>query len=387
MRLAPAASIAASPIRDIADLADRHPGTLRLFFGEDTLPTPEFLKHAGQRAIAEDHTFYTPNAGYPWLREAIAGQAKELHGVTVDPAREIVVTASGMVALAVACHALVGPGDSALVLTPLWPNVQAAVRMTGARAIEVPLGRRADHHFALDLERLEAAIRPDTRLLALASPNNPTGWTATDREWTELVDFCASHDLWLLADGVYDRIVYDGRVAPSPLAIDRARPRTIIAHSFSKAYRMTGWRIGYAIAPEPVARAMTKLQEFVVSHAPGFCQQAAWAAIRDGEAFLRDALQRYARHRQLAVERLRAIPGVALAEPPGAFYAFPQLDGLSDSQALCEFLVARHGVGLAPGSAFGPGGEGHVRICFAVEESVLLAALDRFEAGWIEFRG
>lgn len=385
MRFAPAASVEPSQIRAIADIAEDYPGTLRLFYGEDTRPTPDFIKDAGRRAIAENFTYYAPNAGYPELRQAIAEHTKRLHGLDVDPMREVVVTGSGMVAINLACQATVGPGDSALVLTPLWPNIAAAIRVTGAEVIEVPFaldGSHADLYFALDFDRLESAVRPNTRLLALASPSNPTAWTATPDDWRRLVDFCERHDLWLLADGVYERIVFGGPVAPWPLSIPGARERTIVVQSFSKAYRMTGWRIGYAIAPPELARPMTHLQEFVVSHAFGAAQEAARVALIEGESFVREAQARYAKHAAIAVERLGRLEGVDVPRPTGAFYVFPRLAGLRDSFSFCEHLVREHRLGLAPGSAFGLGGEGHIRFCYAVDEPTLIEALDRFEAAW-----
>ena len=386
MKFAPAASVAPSRIRTIADLAEHHPGTLRLFYGEDSLPTPPFIKEAAHRAIDGDMTFYTPNAGYPALRRAIAGQVARLHGVEVDPMTEVVVTASGMVALLLACQATVGPGDSAIVLTPLWPNVAEAVRLAGARAIEVPLALD-EGGFRLDLDRIEAAIEPSTRLLVLASPGNPTAWTATLDDWQSLINLCKRHDLWLLADGVYERIVFDGPVAPTPLSIPGARSRTIIAQSFSKAYRMTGWRVGYALAPPDLARSMTHLQEFVVSHASGIAQEAARVATLEGEPFILDSQGRYARHCRIALDRCRRMEGVIVPEPTGAFYVFPRFDGLTDSEDFCRWLVREKRVGVAPGSAFGLGGEGHIRLCFAVEEPILREALDRIEEGWAEYRG
>jgi aspartate/methionine/tyrosine aminotransferase len=385
VRLAPASAVAPSLIRRVAVLADQTPGTLRLFYGEDTRPTPDFIKDAAHRALDRNLTYYTPNAGYPALREAVAAQVLDLHAVALDPSRHVVVTGSGMVAILLACQATVGPGDSALVVTPLWPNVAAAVRVTGAEAIEVPLSLGAEG-YTLDFDRLAASVRPDTRLLALASPGNPTGWTASLDDWRRLVAFCERHDLWLLADGVYERLVAAGRAAPSPLSVPGARERTLVAQSFSKAYRMTGWRVGYALGPPGVARAMTNLQEYVVSHAAGVAQEAARVAVLDGEDFVRESQQRYARHRRLAVDRLRALPGVTVPEPAGAFYVFPRLDGLSDSLAFCEWLVRDRRLGLAPGSAFGAGGEGHVRLCFAVDEPILLQALERFEAAWSDSR-
>ena len=381
MQLAPAAAVQPSKIRAIMSLADRYPGTLRLFAGEDTLPTPDFIKDAAKAAIDANKTYYTPNAGYPEVRRAIAERTLDLHGVEVDPARQVIVTSSGMEAIVLAYQATLGPGDSALILSPCWPNLAAAARVAGAEAIEVPLAFHADG-YVLDFDLLESSVRPDTRVLALASPGNPTGWMASAEDWERLVDFCERHDLWLIADGVYERIVYEGRVAPSPLAIPAARARTIVIQSLSKAYRMTGWRLGYALAPPAVGKVMTDLQEYVVSNAPGVVQEAARAAIADGEAFVAESQARYARHMRLVVERMGAIEGVELPRPAGAFYVFPRLIGLADSVGFCERLIVEHGVALAPGAAFGAGGEGHIRLCFAVDELTLRAALDRFEAGW-----
>ena len=193
-----------------------------MFVGEDTLPTPDFIKDAARLAITENKTYYTPNAGYPEVRKAVADRIADLHGVELDPMREVVVTASGMEAILLAVQATVGAGDSAIVLTPLWPNLTAAIRVAGAEAIEVPLSF-APEGYRLDFDRLEEAVKPNTRLLALASPGNPTGWMATAEDWAKIVDFCERHDLWLMADGAYERIVFQGRVAPNPLSIPEAR--------------------------------------------------------------------------------------------------------------------------------------------------------------------
>ncbi len=381
MKLAPAASVQPSQIRAIASLADEHPGTLRLFVGEDSRPTPDYIKEAARRAIDANKTYYTPNAGYLEVRQVIANHLAELHGVDVDPTRQIVVTASGMNAIVLAIQATVGPGDSALVLTPLWPNTAAAIRVAGAEAIEIPLSFHPEG-YRLDFDRLDAAVKPNTRLLALASPGNPTGWRATLDDWRRLVAFCERHDLWLLADLVYERIVFDEKVAPSPLTLPEARSRLIVVQSLSKAYRMTGWRIGYVLGPPELGRTMTYLQEFVVSNAPGIIQEAARVAILEGEPFIAEIQAGYARQLRIAAERLRALQGIDLAVPSGAFYVFPRLNGLTNSFAYCQRLVREHRVGLAPGSAFGSGGEGHVRLCFAVEEPILIEALNRFEASW-----
>ena len=197
-------------------------------------------------------------------------------------------------------------------------------------------------------------------MLALASPGNPTGWTATADDWRRLIDFCERHDLWLMADGVYERIIFDGRVAPSPLAWPEGRDRTIVTQSLSKAYRMTGWRLGYSISPPSIAQVMTDLQEFVVSNAPGIIQEAARAALDEGEAFIAESQARYARHFRLTVDRLRGIEGLIPPTPTGAFYVFPKLEGLVDSFDFCDRLVrgARGARELPPARPSAPAARG-----------------------------
>ncbi|MBI1325299.1 aminotransferase class I/II-fold pyridoxal phosphate-dependent enzyme [bacterium] len=383
LSLSQAASVQASRIREIALLAERFPGTLRLFYGEDTRPTPEPIIEAGRSALAEHKTFYAPNAGYAELREAISARYRQLSGVEIDSADRVVVTASGSVALLLTIQSTIDPGDEAIVISPLWPNVREMVRVRGGTPVEVPLDRDSDGRFRLDFDRLAAAVTPRTKLIALASPSNPSGWTATAEDWRTLGQLCADRDLWLLADTVYDRLVYDGsKAAPCPLASIADHSRLWVAQSFSKAYRMTGWRVGWLVTPPGLWATAAKLQEFVVSHAAGFSQDAARFALEHGEGLISEMVSDYRANRDLAVERLSRLPGVSLASPEGAFYLFPKCDGLRDTFDFCERLVREYGVGVAPGMAFGPGGEGHVRICFAVDRGTLAEALDRFERAW-----
>ena len=377
--LSQAASVEASRIREIALLADQHPGTLRLFYGEDTRPTPELIIEAGREALARHHTFYTPNAGYPSLRQAIAAQYWNLHRLEIEPCDRVVVTASGSVALLVAIQATINPGDEAIIISPLWPNVREMINVRGATPVEVALELGPDHQFHLNFEQIEKAITPRTRLIAMASPNNPTGWTATEADWQCLAAICQRHDIWLLADTVYDRLVYDGSTAaPCPLALPELQSRLWLAQSFSKAYRMTGWRVGWLVTPPGRWATAAKLQEFIVSHAAGFSQEAARIAMQDGENLIAEMVTEYKENRDYAVDRLARLPGVTQAAPPGAFYLFPRIDGLTDSFQFCARLVRDFQLGIAPGSAFGAGGEGHVRICFAVDRLTLEEAIDRF---------
>ena len=375
----PATEIPPSQIRELSLLADHLSEPLRLYFGESNLPTPDFIKEAAKTALDENYVFYTPNAGYPELREAVAELVLRLHGPRYDPNGEVVVTASGMMGIVLTMFATLQAGDQAVLITPLWPNMLAAVRLAGALPVEVALDFSADG-YVLDIDKVEGAIQSQTRLLCLASPNNPTGWTATPDDHRRLLDLAERYDLTILADEVYERLYYADSVAPSFCRIEDARRRLVVVNSFSKTYSMTGWRLGWTLAPRELSAQIAKLQEFVVSHAPAFAQRAGITAIREGEPYIASEQQRLGKLRAFTIDRLRAIEGVEVAEPRGTFYAFPKIAGLTDAFGFCEELLRSHHVGLAPGSAFGRGGQGHVRLCFAVEESILRPALYGLEA-------
>lgn len=355
-------------------------GVLRLYFGESNLPTPEYIKQAAVRALQEGYTFYTENAGLPSLRRAIAEYYRRLHLVELDPATEIVVTASGVQALNVGIRCALDPGDEALVLTPAWPNGSSSVAMSNAAARQIPhplCGER----YRLDFDALEAAVTPRTRLLLYTSPSNPLGWVAEEQEQQGLLDFARRHGLWLLADEVYERLYYaGGRLGdPVPSILRRAtrNDAVMVVHSFSKSYCMTGWRVGWLVARRDLAAKATQLNEFIVSHAPAFAQKAAETALAEGEEELVRMLARLKQNRDLCLEALCGLPGVTVPKPDGAFYLFPRIAGLTDSFAFCKQLLEETRVGLAPGVAFGAGGEGSIRICYAAGRSILEPAMER----------
>jgi aspartate/methionine/tyrosine aminotransferase len=369
-----------SRIRELAEMAMSMDGVLRLYFGESNLPTPEFIKRAAVRAMAEGYTFYTENAGLPSLRRAIAAHYRRLHGVALDPSSEIVVTASGVQALNVAIRCVLGPGDEALVLSPVWPNGASNVAMANAVACQIPhilCGNR----YRVDFEALAAAVTPLTRVLVYTSPSNPLGWVASDGEQRRLLDFARYHELWLIADEVYDRIYYGGPRPglPTPSILSKATrdDAVIVIQSFSKSYCMTGWRLGWLVARADVAAKATQLNEFIISHAPSFAQKAGEIALAEGEEELAVMIARLRANRDLCLEALGGLGGVTVPAPEGAFYVFPRIEGLVDSFAFCKRLLEETRVGLAPGVAFGPGGEGSVRICYAAERAVLEPALER----------
>ena len=378
-----ASSVEAVPhsrIRELAEIAMGMEGVLRLYFGESNLPTPDYIKQAAVRAMEQGFTFYTENAGLPSLRSELAAYYRRLHGVELDPAEEIVVTASGVQALNVAIRCVLDPGDVALVLTPAWPNGSSIVAMANAVVRQVPhplCGGR----YGVDFDALEAAVTPRTRLLLYTSPSNPLGWVASDAEQQGLLDFARRHGLWLLADEVYERLFYAGARlgTPVPSILKKATREdpVIVVQSFSKSYCMTGWRLGWLIAPPALAQKATQLNEFIVSHAPSFTQKAAETALAEGEPELLRMLERLKENRDLCLQALSGMPGVTLPAPDGAFYVFPRIEGLTDSFGFCKRLLEEKRVGLAPGVAFGAGGEGSVRICYAAERSVLEPALER----------
>jgi aspartate/methionine/tyrosine aminotransferase len=382
--LAPsAARIPHSRIRELADIAMSMDGVLKLYFGESNLPTPDYIKRAAQKAMADGFTFYTENAGLPSLRRALARYYQEMHGVELDPAGEIVVTASGVQALNLGIRCVLDPGDEALVLTPAWPNGSGNVGMASGVPVEIPHPLHADR-YGIDFAALEAALTPKTRLLLYTSPSNPLGWVATVEEQQKLLDFCRRHSLWLMADEVYERLNYIGAKpstpAPSILRLATRDDAVLVVQSFSKTYCMTGWRLGWLVAPRDLTKRATQLNEFVVSHAPTFTQKAAETALLWGEGPLCEMLARLRENRDFCLNCLARMPGLLVPKPDGAFYLFPKVKGAGDSFEFCKRLLLETKVGLAPGVAFGNGGEGSVRICYAAERPILEEAMGRLRS-------
>jgi aspartate/methionine/tyrosine aminotransferase len=369
-----------SRIRELAEIAMGMDGVLRLYFGESNLPTPAYIKRAAVKAMEDGFTFYTENAGLPSTRRAIAANYAALHGVELDPASEIVVTASGVQALNLAIRCVLDPGDHALALTPAWPNGSSSIMMANAAVTQIP-HPLCNERYRVDFDALEAAVTPRTRMLLYTSPSNPLGWVATGEEQQGLLDFARRHNLWLLADEVYDRLYYStarlGDPVPSILRKATRDDAVMVVHSFSKSYCMTGWRVGWLVARRDVTAKATQLNEFVVSHAPTFAQKAGETALAEGEEELVRMLERLKENRDLCLDALRGISGITVPKPDGAFYLFPKVEGLADSFAFCRRLLEQTRVGLAPGVAFGEGGEGSFRICYAAERSILEPAMER----------
>jgi aspartate aminotransferase len=378
-----AASVSAVPytrVRQLGEMAMSMDGVLRLYFGESNLPTPKFIVDAAVGALRAGHTFYSENAGLPALRQGIAGQYRRLHGVELDPGSEIVVTASGLQALHLAIRSVIDPGDEAVILSPAWPNSTSIVVLCHGIPIDVPLALVGER-YRVDFAALESALSARTRLIVLTSPSNPLGWVAAHEEQRRLLELCRQRGIWLLADEVYERIYYAGNEIGQPAAsVLRLRNRDDPLHvvqSFSKSYCMTGWRVGWLVTRADLGPKVAQLNESFVSHAATFSQIAAETALAQGEAELRRMVASLKEKRDFCITALRQMPGVTVPEPDGAFYVFPGISGLDDSFEFCRRLLLERRVGVAPGSAFGAGGEGSIRICYAAERSILEPALER----------
>lgn len=348
------------------------PDLLAFWFGEPDTVTPEPLRTAACDSLARGETFYSHNRGLPELREALGVYARRLHG-RGDAAR-ITVTSSGMSALALAEQALLSPGDRVVTVVPLWPNIVQGPRILGAEVHGVPLHFGPDG-WALDLQRLLDALTPETRLCILNSPGNPTGWVMPRAQQQALLKHCRHHGIWLLADDAYERLLLDAtpgqQAAPVLADIAHGEDRLITVNTFSKSWQMTGWRLGWIDAPAALGEDLAKLVEFNTSCAPVFVQRAGLAAVTRGEPYVADFVQRLRAGRDTLVRGLQALPGVRVVPPAAAMYAFFAVDGMADSVAFCQRLALEHGLGLAPGAAFGPEGEGFLRWCFAAEPARL----------------
>ncbi|MFN8486512.1 MAG: pyridoxal phosphate-dependent aminotransferase [Caldilineaceae bacterium] len=376
--LAPSlAQIQPSRIRELADVAFGMEGVYKLHFGESNMPTPQYIKDAATRAMNDGFTFYSENQGLPSLRTAIAQKYAELHNVEIDPATEIVVTTSGVQALNVTIRCTIDPGDEVLILTPNWPNGTEIVKLYGAIPKEVPF-TTTGQRFTVDFAALEAAVTPQTKLLLYTSPSNPLGWVATVEEQRQLLDFCRRHKLWLLADEVYERIYFNGPVAPSILRLCTREDAVIAAQSFSKSYCMTGWRLGWAVARRDLIKQATPLNEFIISHAPTFIQKAGEVALRQGEDDVAARAELFHERMMFCYNALTSVKRITVPKPDGAFYLFPRIEGVEDSFAFALRLLKETKVSVAPGVAFGNGGEGAIRICCASDLAVLEPALERF---------
>lgn len=364
-----------SEIRTVANAGMGRKDVLPFWFGESDLPTPAFIREAAAKALIDGRTFYTHNLGRLDLREALSAYLTRLHGRVIGPER-LAITNSGVSALMLAAQAVVSPGDRVVVVEPVWPNVVEIPRILSAEVETVAL-EPAQGRWRLDLDRFLKALTPGTRAVFINSPNNPTGWTLPAEDRAAILQHCRRHGIWLIADDVYERLAFATDSAPSFLEIAEPGDRVISTNSFSKAWRMTGWRLGWMVMPEPLVEPVGVLLEYNTSCAPDFVQSAAIVALNEGESAIAELRAELRAAREQVLSGLRTLPGIEAPEPDGGMYAFFRIAGCDDSVAAATRLIEEVGLGLAPGSAFGKDGRGWLRWCFAARPEKNREGLER----------
>ncbi|MBF2759330.1 MAG: aminotransferase class I/II-fold pyridoxal phosphate-dependent enzyme [Ectothiorhodospiraceae bacterium AqS1] len=372
------ADIAAMQQNGITRIAAKRlddPKVIPLWFGEGDIATDESIRNAAKRALDDGDTFYDYPQGRRDLCLAIKRYLDGLYGIDLDPVR-VVVPGSTMLGITIAARMGLGHGDHALIVSPNWPNIENSYRATGADFDFVRQRQGRDGWF-LSMDDLRAALRPNTRSIFVNTPCNPTGWVMPAEQQAELLEICRERNILLIADEVYHRNIFDEReAAPSFLSLARNEDPVVVVSGFSKAWAMTGWRIGWAVGPAHFAKAWAVLCECYNTGATVFVQQAAIGALEEKEVVARLRAQ-YTRGRKITQEILGSCRRLEFTPPQGAFYAFPRLPGLRSSFALAEGILEEEDVGIAPGYTFGPGNEECFRICFAMSHDRLRNGLER----------
>lgn len=371
--------LAPSQIVELWEMGQGRDDVIALWVGEGDLPTPQFIMDRAHEALLAGNCFYSAKRGLPVLQQALARYHQLHFGVELESER-VTVTSSGMNAIMLALQATLSQGENLVVVTPCWPNIFGAATILGVETRCVEFGRGVDGSRQLDLDALFDACDDKTRAIFVVSPSNPTGWVIDRAEQEAILEFCRARGIWLIADEVYHRFVYDRPIAPSFLEIADPEDPLLVVNSFSKTWAMTGWRMGWLTHPVHLGSLLDSLIEYNTSGSQSFIHLACVSALEDGEDFVQENVARSARGGAMVYEALCQLPRVRIAPPQGAFYSFFAVDGLTDSLAFCKDLLRDCQVGLAPGSAFGPGGEGHVRLCFATSEARLAAALERLKS-------
>ncbi len=351
------------------------PAVIPLWFGEGDRVTPQFITDAAKQALDDGYTFYGHTRGRAELREAIKTYLERLYAIELDFDR-ITVPGSSMLGITMAAQMALGRDDHAILVTPHWPNIDRSIQVIGA-SIDYVRQRPDRDRWQLPLDLVEAALKPNTRALYINSPCNPTGWVMRPPAQRELLELCRERGIVLIADEVYHRTVYDADVAPSFLQIARDDDPLIVVNGFSKAFTMTGWRLGWMITPRGYGQQMAVLSECFNTCAPSFIQRAGIAALEHGDAVVAELREQYRGGRELVMAILGAHPAVELVLPEGAFYAFVRIPGLASSTDFVERLLDEEHVGLAPGYTFGPGNDEFFRLCFAQSHERLEEALRR----------
>ncbi|MFN2195970.1 MAG: pyridoxal phosphate-dependent aminotransferase [Anaerolineales bacterium] len=365
-----------SGIRKFFDIVATMHDVISLGIGEPDFTTPEPILQAGIRSLQDGETHYTSNAGILELRSAISAHLARLYGIEYRPADEIIATVGVSEALYLALTAILNPGDEVIIPTPCFVSYQAEVILAGGVPVELP--SRVEDNFQVNLERLAAAITPRTKAILIGYPNNPTGAVASREVLLEVAHLAEAHDLVVISDEIYDRLVY-GVPHVCFATLPGMRDRTVTLGGFSKDYAMTGWRIGYAAGPAGIIKGLVRIHQYTIMSAPTTAQVAAMAALEHGEQDLQAMRSEYDRRRLLIVGGLNDL-GLSCFEPHGAFYAFPNISASGmDDETFAQKLLEEERVAVVPGSSFGAGGEGFVRCSYATAYEKIEEALHRME--------
>ncbi|MGW9233021.1 pyridoxal phosphate-dependent aminotransferase [Pseudorhizobium sp. NPDC055634] len=365
-----------SGIVEVITYARGQEGLIPLWAGEGDLPSPDFINRAASDALLAGETFYTWQRGIPELREALSRYYARHFAVSLS-SDHFYVTGSGMHAIMLAAQAVTSPGDELIYLSPAWPNIVAATELGGAKAVPLPLDF-VNGGWSLDLQKLEALITPKTRAIFVNTPSNPTGWTASRDELAAILALARKHGVWIVADEIYALYYYgDGGRAPSFLDVMEPGERVIFANSFSKNWSMTGWRVGWLLAPPELGQVIENLVQYSNSGVPQFLQRGCVAALDHGDDFVGENFARAREARDILCDALIATNRVETLKPQGALYAFLKVDGVTDSRKAALDIVDQVQVALAPGSAFGPGGEEFLRACFLRDPTQVRLAAER----------
>jgi aminotransferase len=371
------AGLKPSGIRKFFDIVATMKDVISLGIGEPDFTTPKPILEAGMRSLQNGETHYTSNLGKAEVRQAVADNLRRLYGVRYDPANEIVITVGVSEALYLTMTALLEPGDEVIIPTPCFVAYQAEVILAGGVPVEIP--SRIENNFMADPADIRRAITPRTKVIFIGYPSNPTGAVATREVILEIVKIAEEYDLLIVSDEIYDRLVYDFEHVCVPALDESVRQRTILLGGFSKAYAMTGWRVGYACGPADIMQGLLRVHQYTIMSAPTTAQDAALEALKTGEPYVQEMVTEYDRRRRLLVDGLNRL-GLQTFEPRGAFYAFPDIRASGmDDETFAEKLLREESVAVVPGNAFGPGGEGFVRACYATEYSRIEEALHRME--------
>jgi len=365
-----------SGIIEVVNAGRDHPDLIPLWAGESDQPTPAFICEATKTSLDAGETFYTYQRGLPELREAIAIHYRRTYGVPFEAAR-VCVTGSGMQAIQLAIQAVASSGDEIVIPTPAWPNMAAAAELRGVKTVAVPMDF-AESGWQLDMAKLEDAITDKTRAIFLNSPCNPTGWVASLDDLKAVLEMALRRKLWIIADEIYGLFHFgDDGVAPSFLQFCDPDDPVLFVNTMSKNWVMTGWRLGWIAGPARLGQVFENLVQYSTSGVPAFTQRGAIAALTKGENFLSDQVELARKGRALLLDGFAGNNRVQYAAPDGAFYFFFAVEGVADTRQFALDLLKETGVGLAPGTAFGTGGEGFLRLCFARRHDHLEEAVGR----------